>query len=81
MQEALPGAACSSSGAHLTVWDVEKKAAAVVHSGTWTTTTGRSSDVQWQAFDLTYRDAPPIADRDARRLRGRLGTAVVRSLR
>ena len=81
MQEALPGAACSSSGAHLTVWDVEKKAAAVVHSGTWTTTTGHSTDVHWQAFDLTYRDAPPLADRDARPLRGRLGTAVLLCLR
>ena len=51
--------------AHLSVWNVQKQAAAVVPSGTCSATTGHSTDVYWQAFDLTYRDAPPLADRVA----------------
>ena len=68
VQEALPGAACSSSGAYLHIWNVRQQAAAVVHSGTWTATTAHATDVHWQAFDLTYRAAPPLADRDASQL-------------
>ena len=66
--EALPGAACSSSGAYLHVWNVRQQAAAVVASGTRTATTGHTTDVHWQAFELTYRDAPQLADRDALQL-------------
>ena len=54
--------------AHLSVWNVQKQATAVVHSGTWSATTGHSMDVYWQGFDLTYRVAPPLADRDASQL-------------
>ena len=36
--------------------------------GTWTATTGHTADVHWQAFDLTYRDASQLADRDAPQL-------------
>ena len=66
--EALPGAACSTNGAYLHVWNVREQAAAVVASGTWTAPTGHITDVHWQAFDLTYRDASQLADRDALQL-------------
>ena len=68
VNEALPGAACSSSGAYLHVWNIHKQTAAVVKSDTWTATTGHSADMHWQAFDLTYRDAPQLADRDGPQL-------------
>ena len=62
--EALAGADCSTSGAYLHIWNVEKQAAAVVASGTWPVAGAHSVDVYWQAFDLTYRDASQVADRD-----------------
>ena len=68
VHEALPGAGCCSSGAYLHVWNVRVPAAAVVASGTWTATTNHITDVHWQAFDLTYRDASQLADRDAPQL-------------
>ena len=68
VQQALPGAECSSSGAYLHVWNVRQQAAVVVASGTWTATTARSTDLHWQAYDLTYRDASQLADRDATQL-------------
>ena len=68
VREALPGAACSSSGAYLHVWNVRHQAAAVVAEGTWTATTSHTTDVHWQAFELTYRDASQLADRDAPQL-------------
>jgi hypothetical protein len=71
VQEALPGATCSSSGAYLHIWNVQKKATAVVQSGTWTASTTFSALMHWQAFDLIYQDAPPLTDRDAPQLAGR----------
>ena len=65
VQEALPGATCSSSGAYLHVWNVRQQAAALVQSGTWTAPSGQVTDLHWQAFDLTYRDASQLADLDA----------------
>ena len=54
--------------AHLSVWNVQKQAAAVVPSGTCSATTGHSTDVYWQAFDLAYRSDSQLADRDALQL-------------
>ena len=63
VQDALPGAACSSRGAYLHVWNVRQQAAAVVASGTWTAATAHTTDVHWQAYELTYRDASQLAAR------------------
>ena len=68
VQEGLPGADYSTSGAYLNIWNVHTRAAAAVQSGIWTATTGHATDMHWQAFDLTYRDAPQLADRDAPQL-------------
>ena len=68
MQDALPGAACDSEGAYHHVWSVRQQGAAVVASGTWTATSAHVTDVHWQAYDLTYRDASQLADRDAPQL-------------
>ena len=66
--ESLPGASYSSNGAYLSIWNVHTKAAKEVQSGTWTASTGHATDMHWHAFDLTYRDAPHLADRDAPQL-------------
>ena len=68
VQDALPGAAGSTRGAYFHVWNVRAPAAAVVESGTWTAKTAHATDVHWQAYDLTYRDASQLADRDAPQL-------------
>ena len=65
MEDALPGASYVTSGAYLNVWNIQNRAAAVVASATWSTSTGHTTDMHWQAFDLTYRDAPQLADRAA----------------
>ena len=66
--ESLPGASYSSNGAYLSIWNVHTKAAKEVQSGTWTASTGHATDMHWHAFDLTYRDAGQLADRDAPQL-------------
>ena len=60
--DALPASSCSSSGAYLHVWNVnhEQAAAAVVAEDTWRGLTEHTSDMYWQAFDLTYRDAAQL---------------------
>ena len=68
VQEALPGASYSTHGAYLSVWNVHYRGAAEVQSGIWTASTGHATDMHWHAFDLTYRDAPHLADRDAPQL-------------
>ena len=68
VRDALPGASYSTSGAYLNVWNVHNRAAAVVQSDIWTSATGHATDMHWHAFDLTYRDAPQLADRDAPQL-------------
>ena len=68
VSEALPGSQYSSNGAYLSVWNVHTKAAKEVQFGTWTASTGHAADMHWQAFDLTYRDAPQLADRTAPQL-------------
>ena len=70
VETALPKADCESSGAYLHIWNVQNKAAHVVASGTWTATTSHSTDMFWQAFDVTYRGASQPADRDALQLAG-----------
>ena len=61
MEDALPGASYVTSGAYLNVWNIQNRAAAVVASGTWSASRGHTTDMLWQAFDLTYRDAPQLA--------------------
>ena len=68
VSESLPGASYSSNGAYLSIWNVHTKAAKEVQSGTWTASTGHATDMHWHAFDLTYRDAGQLADRDAPQL-------------
>ena len=68
VSEGLPGASYSSNGAYLSVWNVHTKAAKEVQFGTWTASTGHATDMHWQAFDLTYRDASQLADRAAPQL-------------
>ena len=68
MQDALPGASYVTSGAYLNVWNIQNRAAAVVDSATWSASTGHTTDMHWQAFDLTYRDASQLADRAAPQL-------------
>ena len=68
MQDALPGASYVTSGAYLNVWNIQNRAAAVVASATWSASRGHTTDMHWQAFDLTYRDAPQLADRAAPQL-------------
>ena len=79
VQEALVGAASSTSGAYLNVWNVCQRAAAVVQSGTWTATSGHSTDMYWQAFDLTYRDASQLAAPKVGLLVGNMHIPVGRS--
>ena len=67
VSEGLPGSSYSSNGAYLSVWNVHTKATKEVQSGTWSATTGHTTDMQWQAFDLTY-EAPQFAARDAPQL-------------
>ena len=66
VHEALPGADCASSGAYLSIWNIQKHATAVVESGTWTVVMAHCTDMHWVAYDLTYRDARPLADREDR---------------
>ena len=61
MQDALPDASYVTSGAYLNVWNIQNRAAAVVDSATWSASRGHTTDMHWQAFDLTYRDAPQLA--------------------
>ena len=68
MQDALPGASYVTSGAYLNVWNIQNRAAAVVDSATWSASVAHSTDMHWQAFDLTFRDAPQLADRAAPQL-------------
>ena len=68
MEDALPGASYVTSGAYLNVWNIQNRAAAVVASATWSASRGHTTDMHWQAFDLTYRDAPQLADRAAPQL-------------
>ena len=60
VQDALPGAGCASNGAYFHVWNVRQQAAAVVESGIWRATTAHKTDMHWQAYDLTYRDASQL---------------------
>ena len=68
MQDALPGASYVTSGAYLNVWNIQNRAAAVVDSDTWSASAAHTTDMHWQAFDLTFRDAPQLADRAASQL-------------
>ena len=68
MQDALPGASYVTSGAYLNVWNIQNRAAAVVDSATWSASAAHTTDMHWQAFDLTFRDAPQLADRAASQL-------------
>ena len=61
MEDALPGASYVTSGAYLNVWNIQNRAAAVVASATWSASRGHTTDMHWQAFDLTYRDGPQLA--------------------
>ena len=68
IQDALPGAFYVTSGAYLNVWNIQNRAAAVVDSATWSASAAHTTDMHWQAFDLTFRDAPQLADRAAPQL-------------
>ena len=68
IQDALPGAFYVTSGAYLNVWNIQNRAAAVVDSDTWSASAAHTTDMHWQAFDLTYRDASQLADRAAPQL-------------
>ena len=68
VSEGLPGSAYESNGAYLSVWNVHTQAAKQLQFGTWTASTGHATDMFWQAFDLTYRDASQLADRAAPQL-------------
>ena len=68
IQDALPGAFYVTSGAYLNVWNIQNRAAAVVDSDTWSASAAHTTDMHWQAFDLTFRDAPQLADRAASQL-------------
>ena len=68
IQDALPGAFYVTSGAYLNVWNIQNRAAAVVDSDTWSASVAHTTDMHWQAFDLTFRDAPQLADRAASQL-------------
>ena len=68
IQDALPGAFYVTSGAYLNVWNIQNRAAAVVDSDTWSASVAHTTDMHWQAFDLTVRDAPQLADRAASQL-------------
>ena len=68
VSEGLPGSDYESNGAYLSVWNVHTQAAKQVQFGTWTASTGHATDMHWQAFDLTYRDASQLADRAAPQL-------------
>ena len=68
MEDALPGASYVTSGAYLNVWNIQNRAAAVVDSATWSASAAHTTDMHWQAFDLTFRDAPQLADRAAPQL-------------
>ena len=62
VNDALPGAACASSGAYLSVWNIKTAgAAAVVDEGTWSSPIGQRVHMRWQAFDITLRDASQLA--------------------
>ena len=72
VNDALPGAACASSGAYLSVWNIKTPgAAAVVEEGTWTAPIGHRVHMRWQAFEITFllpRDASQLAGHDASEL-------------
>ena len=63
VQDGLPNAICSTNGAYLSIWNVHNQGAHLVQSGTWSATTMHATDMHWQAFDLTYRDASQLAGR------------------
>ena len=65
VSEGLPASDYESNGAYLSVWNLHTQAAKQVQFGTWTASTGHATDMHWQAFDLTYRDASQLADRAA----------------
>ena len=67
MEAALPGASYVTSGAYLNVWNIQNQAAAVVDSDTWSASAAHTTDMHWQAFDLTY-EAPRFAACDAPQL-------------
>ena len=68
VSEGLPASDDESNGAYLSVWNLHTQAAKQVQFGTWTASTGHATDMHWQAFDLTYRDASQLADRAAPQL-------------
>ena len=68
VSEGLPVSDYESNGEYLSVWNVHTQAAKQVQFGTWTASTGHATDMHWQAFDLTYRDASQLADRAAPQL-------------
>ena len=68
VSEGLPASDYESNGAYLSVWNLHTQAAKQVQFGTWTASTGHATDMHWQAFDLTYRDASQLADRAAPQL-------------
>ena len=68
VSEGLPASDHESNGEYLSVWNLHTKAAKQVQFGTWTASTGHATDMHWQAFDLTYRDASQLADRAAPQL-------------
>ena len=68
VQEDLPETSYFTDGAYLNLSYVPIQIAAEVQAGTWTASTGQPSYMHWQAFDLTFRDAPQLADRAAPQL-------------
>ena len=56
-----------SYGAYLNLSNVPIQTAPEVQAGTWTASTGQTTYMHWQAFDLTY-EAPRFAARDAPQL-------------
>ena len=68
VQEAMPGAACSCSGAYLHIWNVRNRGTAVVETGTWTAAANHAATMHWQAFNIMYHDDDRSANRDAAQL-------------
>eukprot|EP00969_Alexandrium_andersonii_P031147 1359300-Alexandrium_andersonii.AAC.1 len=58
----MPGADVCSSGAYLAVWNIRAAGATTaVDESTWTVPSGRAADVHWQAFEMSFCDAPQLA--------------------
>eukprot|EP00974_Lingulodinium_polyedra_P058201 5605914-Lingulodinium_polyedra.AAC.1 len=63
VDNAMPGAEMSTSGAYLAVWNIRATGAAVaVGQGAWAVPSGRAVDLHWQAFDMSFCDASQLAD-------------------